>query len=63
MKRSGLVNIITGIRRCGKAAVDESHERGAFRQSGSRRKSVFESLAGRVGVLQLQGFSLNKVQE
>jgi predicted AAA+ superfamily ATPase len=47
-----------------KAVVDESHERGAFWLSGSQQfrlmKGVSESLAGRVGVLQLQGFSLNE---
>jgi predicted AAA+ superfamily ATPase len=48
-----------------KAIVDERLEKGLFWLTGSQQfhlmKGVSESLAGRVGILQLQGFSLNEL--
>ena len=50
-----------------KRIVDESKENGRFLMTGSQTfsmmKSVSESLAGRVGILQLQGLSLREKNE
>ncbi|MBR5693063.1 MAG: ATP-binding protein [Fibrobacter sp.] len=49
-----------------KAIVDEKREKGLFWLTGSQQfrlmRGVSESLAGRVGILQLQGFSIDELR-
>ena len=50
-----------------KNIVDQSQEKGLFWLTGSQQfhlmKGVSESLAGRVGIIQMQGFSLSESKE